>query len=72
MQLHFFLLEKSKLSEAYQKAGIIGHRLYLASNYLQISCSGIGAYYDDEVCEFLEEQTMVLYALAIGIKSLSI
>ncbi len=63
----FFLATKSKnYQEAYQKAGIIGHRLYLASNYLDIGCSGIGAYYDDEVCEFLEEQTMILYALAIG------
>ena len=63
----FFLTTKSKnYQEAYQKAGIIGHRLYLASNYLDIGCSGIGAYYDDEVCEFLQEQTMVLYALAIG------
>gem|GEM_PF-4225614 len=32
-----------------QKAGIIGHRLYLISNYLGIGCSGIGAYYDEEV-----------------------
>ena len=63
----FFLTSKSQnYQESYQKAGIIGHRLYLASNYLDIGCSGIGAYYDDEVCEFLEEQTMVLYALAIG------
>ena len=63
----FFLTTKSEnYQEAYQKAGIIGHRLYLASNYLDIGCSGIGAYYDDEVCEFLQEQTMVLYALAIG------
>lgn len=63
----FFLATKSQnYQEAYQKAGIIGHRLYLASNYLEIGCSGIGAYYDDEVCEFLEEKTMILYALAIG------
>ncbi|AXX90260.1 dehydrogenase [Arcobacter suis] len=63
----FFLTSKSRnYQEAYQKAGIIGHRLYLASNYLDIGCSGIGAYYDDEVCEFIEEQTMILYALAIG------
>lgn len=63
----FFLTSKSKnYQELYQKAGIIGHRLYLASNYLDIGCSGIGAYYDDEVCEFIEENTMVLYALAIG------
>ncbi|QKF78095.1 SagB family peptide dehydrogenase [Arcobacter defluvii] len=63
----FFLASKSQnYQEAYQKAGVIGHRLYLASNYLEIGCSGIGAYYDDEVCEFLEEQTMIFYALAIG------
>ncbi len=63
----FFLATKSKnYQEAYQKAGIIGHRLYLASNYLDIGCSGIGAYYDDEVCEFIEENSMILYALAIG------
>jgi len=63
----FFLTTKSKnYQEAYQKAGIIGHRLYLASNYLGIGCSGIGAYYDDEVCEFVEDTTIVLYALAIG------
>jgi len=63
----FFITSKSKNYQAmYQKAGLIGHRLYLASNYLGIGCSGIGAYYDDEVCEFLGESTQVLYALAIG------
>ncbi len=63
----FFLATKSQnYQEAYQKAGLIGHRLYLASNYLGIGCSGIGAYYDDEVCEFIEETSMILYALAIG------
>ena len=63
----FFLTSKTKnYQELYQKAGVIGHRLYLASNYLDIGCSGIGAYYDDEVCEFIEENTMVLYSLAIG------
>lgn len=63
----FFLCSKSKnYQEAYQKAGILGHRLYLISNYLDIGCSGIGAYYDDEVCEFFKDNTMVLYALAIG------
>jgi SagB-type dehydrogenase family enzyme len=63
----FFLGTTSKnYQEAYQKAGIIGHRLYIASNYLNIGCSGIGAYYDDEVCEFIGETSMILYALAIG------
>ncbi|QDF28557.1 SagB family peptide dehydrogenase [Halarcobacter anaerophilus] len=63
----FFITSNSKNYQAmYQKAGLLGHRLYLASNYLGIGCSGIGAYYDDEVCEFIGEYTQVLYALAIG------
>jgi hypothetical protein len=63
----FFLTSKASNYQAlYQKAGIIGHRLYIASNYLGIGCSGIGAYYDDEVNVFLENDEMVLYALAIG------
>ena len=41
----FFLTSKGKNYQAlYQKASIIGHRLYLASNYLGYGCSGIGAY----------------------------
>lgn len=63
----FFITSNSKNYQAmYQKAGILGHRFYIASNYLNIGCSGIGAYYDDEVCEFLGEYTQVLYAFAIG------
>ena len=49
-----------------QKAGIIGHRLYLISTYLGFGCSGIGAYYDEEVMAFLHTDGMILYALAIG------
>ncbi len=63
----FFLTSKAKNYQAlYQKAGIIGHRLYIASLYMGIGCSGIGAYYDDEVNAFVENDEMVLYALAIG------
>lgn len=63
----FFLVTKSyNYQEVYQKAGIVGQRLYLVSNYLGIECSGIGAYYDDEVCEFIGEQNMVLYSISIG------
>lgn len=63
----FFLTSKAKNYQAlYQKAGIIGQRLYIASLYLGIGCSGIGAYYDDEVNLFVENDEMVLYALAIG------
>ena len=63
----FFLLSKAKNYQAlYQKAGIIGQRIYMASEYLEIGCSGIGAYYDDEVNAFVKSEGMVLYALAIG------
>lgn len=63
----FFLTSKGKNYQAlYQKAGIIGHRLYTVSTYMNIGCSGIGAYYDDEVCEFIQDKSQVLYALAIG------
>ena len=63
----FFLTSKAtNYQPLYQKAGIIGHRLYIASNYLGIGCSGIGAYYDDEVNDFIGNDEMVLYALAIG------
>lgn len=63
----FFLTSKAKNYQAlYQKAGIIGHRLYIASIYLSLGCSGIGAYYDDEVNAFVGNDEMVLYALAIG------
>ena len=63
----FFLTSKEENYQAlYQKAGIIGQRLYVSSQYLSIGCSGIGAYYDDEVNEFVGNDEMVLYALAIG------
>jgi len=63
----FFLTSPAKNYQAlYQKAGIIGHRLYVVAQYLDIGCSGIGAYYDDEVNTFVDNDEMVLYALAIG------
>ncbi len=63
----FFLTSKAKNYQAlYQKAGIIGQRLYVAAQYMQIGCSGIGAYYDNEVNKFVGNDEMVLYALAIG------
>jgi len=63
----FFLTSKAKNYQAlYQKAGIIGQRLYVSAQYMDIGCSGIGAYYDDEVNEFVANDEMVLYALAIG------
>jgi len=64
----FFLVghDEQNYQAMVQKAGIIGHRLYLISTYLGFGCSGIGAYYDEEVMAFLQNDGMILYALAIG------
>ncbi len=62
----FLLSNGCNYRALYQKAGVIGHRAYLVSEYLGLGCSGIGAYYDDDVNRFLEAKGMVLYALAIG------
>lgn len=63
----FFVSNYTNYQTAMQIAGFLGQRLYLASNYWGIHCSGIGAYYDDETQEFLETDKDVLYAMAIGI-----
>lgn len=51
---------------ALQQAGLVGQRIYLAATYLNLGCSGIGAFYDDETQAFLETDRNVLYAIAIG------
>ncbi len=62
----FMVSEGANYAPLYQKAGLIGHRLYLAATVQGIGASGIGAYYDDEVLEFLGTKGKVLYAFAIG------
>jgi hypothetical protein len=63
----FFVSDYQNYQTAVQLAGFIGQRLYLVSEYLGLSCSGIGAYYDDETQEFLGTEKDVIYAMAIGI-----
>jgi SagB-type dehydrogenase family enzyme len=51
------------------EAGAIGHRLYLAAEMLGLGATGIGAFYDDEVHDYLNlppEQGQVVYHFAIG------
>ncbi|MEB3279860.1 MAG: SagB/ThcOx family dehydrogenase [Lyngbya sp.] len=62
----FFVSDYQNYQTAIQWAGLIGQRLYLVSHYLNLGCSGIGAYYDDETQAFLETDKDVLYALVIG------
>lgn len=51
---------------ALQQAGVIGQRIYLATTALNLGCSGIGAFFDDETQAFLKTDRLVLYAIAIG------
>ncbi|YAF97017.1 MAG: nitroreductase family protein [Nodularia sp. CChRGM 3473] len=62
----FFVSDYINYQTAMQFAGFLGQKIYLVSNYLNIDCSGIGAYYDDETQEFLETTKDVLYGIAIG------
>ena len=62
----FLVAEPQNYQTATQFAGLLGQRVYLASNYHGIACTGIGAYYDRETQEFLGIEKAVLYALAIG------
>ena len=54
---------------AYFEAGAIGQRLYLAAESLGVRATGIGAFYDDEVHNYLgltSQMGQVVYHFAIG------
>lgn len=51
------------------EAGAIGQRLYVAAEALGLAATGIGAFYDDKVHEYLKlapEQGQVVYHFAVG------
>jgi SagB-type dehydrogenase family enzyme len=51
------------------EAGAIGHRLYLAAEAVGLGATGIGAFYDDEVHDYLKlapAEGQVVYHFAIG------
>lgn len=65
----FFLVSTgANYRVALQQSGIVGQRIYLAATALNIGCSGVGAFFDDETQAFLGTDRPVLYAVAIGQK----
>lgn len=51
------------------EAGAIGHRMYLAAEALGMRATGIGAFFDDQVHEYLSltgSQRQVVYHFAVG------
>lgn len=75
----FFLADLERLTagggerayrRAHIEAGLRGEWVYLAGRALGLGCSGIGAFYDDQVDEFLEAPpgANVIYGLAVGME----
>lgn len=53
------------------EAGLIGENIYLQTQALGLGCTGIGAYFDDEVSELIDvppEEEAITYLLAAGVK----
>lgn len=50
----------------YILTGFIAQILYLRATFLEISCSGLGAYFDDISKEFLDTKNNIFYLFTIG------
>jgi SagB-type dehydrogenase family enzyme len=64
--LFFTSKESANYFYTYILTGLIAQILYLKTTSLNLSCSGIGAYFDDECQEFLETKNNIFYLFAIG------
>ncbi|PLY09712.1 MAG: hypothetical protein C0625_00505 [Arcobacter sp.] len=66
----FTLFFTSKTSSNYVQnsilSGFLAHIINLRSSYLDIGCSGIGAFFDDLCKEFFETSNNILYLQAVG------
>ena len=51
---------------SYVLSGFIAQILYIRSTSVNISASGIGAYFDDETREFLDTKNNIFYFFSIG------
>ena len=47
-------------------AGMLTHKLYLEAEDRDVKCTGIGAFYDQKLQEFLGTQNSILYVCAFG------
>jgi len=63
---YFTSKEKNKYQKVNILSGFLAQIIYLKCELKSIGCSGIGAYYDKEVQEFLKIENNILYLLAIG------
>jgi SagB-type dehydrogenase family enzyme len=63
---YFTFNAKESYQKAYILCGFLGQIIYLKCELEGIGCSGIGAYYDEEVRKFLGTKEDVFYVMAIG------
>jgi SagB-type dehydrogenase family enzyme len=63
---YFTSNEKEKYQKVNILSGFIAQIIYLKCELRSIGCSGIGAYYDQEVQNFLKTDNNILYLLTIG------
>lgn len=66
----FTLIYTSSETEHYIRnyilCGFLAHIIHLKSTHLNIACSGIGAYFDDECKRFCKTKNNILYLQAVG------
>ena len=53
-------------AQNYILSGYIAHIIHLRASHLNIECTGLGAYFDDECQNFLKTKNNILYLQAIG------
>lgn len=62
------LCSKYFSSNKLMQAGAFGHALYLDAQVNGFGCSGIGAFYDKKMQDFLATDECILYVLAFGVE----
>ena len=53
-------------SNMLMSAGIFAHKIYLEAEDRDMKCTGIGAFYDKKLQDFLDTDEYILYILAVG------
>ena len=57
---------KSNYANNFILSGFLAHIIHIRASHLNIGCTGLGAYFDDECQNFLKTKNNILYLQAIG------
>lgn len=64
----FVITSKYFSANTLMQAGAYGNNLYLEAEHNGLGCSGVGAFYDTKMQEFLETDEYILYVCVVGVK----